>query len=54
LWGARAAMHGIYDIAKVWRGYAHDVRGKPLDTGHYLAEERPEETARELAAFLSG
>jgi len=54
LWGARAAMHGLYDISEVWRGYAHDVRGKPLDTGHYLAEERPEETERELAAFLSG
>jgi pimeloyl-ACP methyl ester carboxylesterase len=28
------------------------VRGKPLDAGHYLAEERPEETSRELTSFL--
>jgi haloacetate dehalogenase len=53
LWGARAAMHDLYDVAEVWRGYAEEVHGKPLDAGHYLAEERPHETARELAAFLS-
>ena len=52
LWGARGAMHGLYDVEAVWREYAEDVRGKPLDAGHYLAEERPEETARELLAFL--
>ena len=28
--------------------------GKPLDAGHFLAEERPEETLRELRAFLKG
>ncbi len=54
LWGARAAMHNLYDVAEVWRDYAEEVHGKPLDAGHYLAEERPHETARELAAFLSG
>lgn len=54
LWGARGAMHGLYDVEAVWREYADDVRGKPLDAGHYLAEERPEETARELLAFLEG
>jgi len=54
LWGARAAMHDLYDVAEVWRDYAEEVHGKPLNAGHYLAEERPHETARELAAFLSG
>ncbi|HET7479413.1 MAG TPA: alpha/beta hydrolase [Rubrobacteraceae bacterium] len=54
LWGARGAMHGLYDVEAVWREYAEDVRGRPLDAGHYLAEERPEETARELLAFLQG
>lgn len=52
LWGARGAMHGLYDVEAVWREYAEDVRGKPLEAGHYLAEERPEDTARELLAFL--
>ncbi len=52
LWGARGAMHDLYDVENVWREYAEDVRGKPLDAGHYLAEERPEETSRELTSFL--
>jgi haloacetate dehalogenase len=41
-------------VQDVWSGYASDVRGGPLDAGHYLAEERPEETAWELTRFLAG
>jgi haloacetate dehalogenase len=52
LWGGRGVVEKTYDVEAVWREYASDVRGKPLDAGHFLAEERPEETARELRAFL--
>ena len=52
LWGGRGVMERIYDVEAVWREYANDVKGKPLDAGHYLAEERPEETAQELGDFL--
>jgi haloacetate dehalogenase len=52
LWGGRGVMEGIYDVETVWREYADDVRGKPLDAGHFLAEERPEETTQELRNFL--
>ncbi len=34
-------MERLYDVREVWRGYAGDVRGKPLDAGHFLAEESP-------------
>jgi haloacetate dehalogenase len=54
LWGGRGVMERIYDVVAVWREYADDVRGKPLDAGHFLAEERPEETAQELRRFLEG
>jgi len=30
------------------------VHGRALDCGHFLAEERPDETAAELLAFLTG
>ncbi len=53
LWGKNGAMHGLYDVLEVWRTYAKDVRGGPIEAGHYLAEEKPEETARELSAFLA-
>jgi haloacetate dehalogenase len=52
LWGGRGVMEKIYDVEAVWREYANDVRGKPLDAGHFLAEERPEETVQELKNFL--
>ena len=53
LWGKKGAMEGLYDVAEVWRHYARNSRGRPVDSGHFLAEESPVETARELAAFLS-
>ena len=52
LWGGGGVVERIYDVESVWREYANDVRGKPLDTGHFLAEERPEETTQELKSFL--
>ena len=54
LWGGRGVMERLYEVREVWRGYADEVRGKPLDAGHFLAEERPEETARELMHLLEG
>jgi haloacetate dehalogenase len=54
LWGGNGAMEKLYDVLEVWRRYALDVRGRPLDAGHFLAEERPEETAEEIASFLEG
>jgi len=52
LWGGRGVMEKTYDVEAVWREYASDVKGKPLDAGHFLAEERPEETTQELRNFL--
>ena len=52
LWGGRGVMERLYDVEAVWREYATDVRGKPLDAGHFLAEERPRKTMLELKEFL--
>ncbi len=52
LWGGRGVMERLYAVEAVWREYASDAGGRPLDAGHFLAEERPEETTRELANFL--
>jgi haloacetate dehalogenase len=45
-------MEKTYDVEAVWREYATEVDGKPVDAGHFLAEERPEETMREVKTFL--
>lgn len=52
LWGARGAMHALYDVLATWQPRARDVRGKALDCGHWMPEEAPEALARELIEFL--
>ena len=59
LWGSNMAKRpgwqtgASLDMLTVWRERAIDVSGKPLDCGHFLPEELPEETTAELLAFLS-
>jgi haloacetate dehalogenase len=53
LWGAQARLEQWYDTLAVWRGWADDVRGRSLDCGHYLPEEQPDETTKELLTFFS-
>jgi len=47
IWGARShtgIVHG--DVLAVWKDYASDVTGGPIDCGHYVPEEAPDETLR--------
>lgn len=52
LWGLKGAMERNYDVIEAWRERASDVRGNALDCGHYLAEERPDETLSALEGFF--
>lgn len=54
LWGEKGVVERLYDVPEVWRGYASSVRGSALPCGHFLAEERPDETAKESLSFLEG
>ena len=53
LWGARGTVGALYDVLETWRAKANDVRGRSLDCGHNLQEERPKELLDELLPFLS-
>lgn len=53
LWGTRGVVGQLYEPLEVWRQYAGDVRGHGIDAGHFLAEERPDETLAALDEFLS-
>src|SRR5512139_1821286 len=53
LWGRRGRREAWYDVLAIWREWARDVRGRALDCGHYLPEERPDEVAAALEAFFS-
>ena len=52
LWGEKGVVHRFFDPIADWKSVASDVRGKALPSGHYLAEEAPDETATELLAFF--
>jgi haloacetate dehalogenase len=53
LWGAKGALPKWYAPLEVWRGYATgSLEGGPVNSGHYLAEEAPEECLAWLDRFL--
>jgi haloacetate dehalogenase len=52
LWSEREELNELCDVLEVWREWADDVRGRALDSGHYLAEEQPDEVASELTSFF--
>jgi haloacetate dehalogenase len=53
LWGDKGVVHRLFDPINDWRSVAVDVRGRAMSSGHYLAEEIPQETLRELTAFFA-
>ncbi|MBQ6641359.1 MAG: alpha/beta hydrolase [Saccharopolyspora sp.] len=52
LWGAEGFVGATYDVLSVWRGYADNVGGAALPSGHYVPEEAPQETADALLTFF--
>jgi haloacetate dehalogenase len=57
LWGATGGVGRNHKPGpgEIWQRYAADIRGaKALPCGHYLSEEAPEETYKELRAFFVG
>lgn len=53
IWGGAAVMEAQYDVLACWRERASDVRGQALaNCGHFLAEEKPDETAQLLLDFF--
>jgi haloacetate dehalogenase len=55
LWGATGGVGRNQKSEDIWPRYATDIRGmKALPCGHYLSEEAPEETYKELREFFAG
>jgi haloacetate dehalogenase len=56
LWGATGSVgrNSRPGPGEIWQRYAADIRGaKALPCGHYLSEEAPEETYKELRGFFA-
>ncbi|GAA4264026.1 alpha/beta fold hydrolase [Dactylosporangium darangshiense] len=53
LWSQRGSVAKLYDNPlAIWQEWADDVRGEPVPVGHFIPEEAPEETTRQLLSFL--
>ena len=51
IWGKQAVVEAMFDCLADWREVATDVRGKSLDCGHFIPEEKPRELVAELRRF---
>ena len=53
LWSSRDDLEELYgDPLAIWRSWAHDVQGGPLDSGHHVAEDAPDDVVAALVRFL--
>jgi haloacetate dehalogenase len=54
LWASRDDLEDLYgDPLAIWRTWADDLRGQPLDCGHHIAEEAPDELAALLTSHFA-
>jgi len=53
LWGRQGVIAALFDCLADWREVASDVRGRALQCGHFIPEEKPKELLAELRRFLA-
>jgi haloacetate dehalogenase len=49
LWGARRSRARLDEV---WKAWAEDVRGEPIECGHFIPEEAPEALLQQLLPFF--
>jgi haloacetate dehalogenase len=55
LWATKDDLEDLYgDPRRIWAGWADEVSGAPVESGHHIAEDAPDALAAELRTFLSG
>ena len=53
LWGNKGKLEQWYETILIWQKYcSQEVKGKAINSGHYLAEENPDEVIENIKAFL--
>jgi haloacetate dehalogenase len=52
LWGKHGVIEALFNCLADWREVAADVRGRALQCGHFIPEEKPKELLAELRRFL--
>lgn len=52
LWGSVGIPSNTGGPLPIWQQWAKDVRGQPVDGGHFIAEENPQVTGKALLDFF--
>lgn len=52
LWGSRGVVGTVYRPLETWRDLVASPTGHPIDCGHFIPEERPQDTVRALLQFF--
>ncbi len=52
LWGADGVVARCFDVLGLWSAAAHNVTGRAVDSGHYVAEEAPDTLLAEALEFF--
>jgi len=53
LWGNKGKLEQWYDTLKIWQNYCSlEVKGYAINSGHYLAEENPDEIIENIREFI--
>jgi len=53
LWGAKGVVHRLFRPIDDWRSVATDVEGHVMPSGHFVAEEAPDETLAHFRTFFA-
>ena len=53
LWGDIGFVGKHYDVIAEWQNYAGHVEGQSINSGHFLAEEAPDQTLAALIRFFT-
>lgn len=53
LWGSKGVVHHHVDPLDTWRIWFPKATGQAVDAGHFLVEETPTETLKDVQAHLS-
>ena len=52
LWGNKGKLEQWYEPLSIWQNYcSSDLRGNAINSGHYLAEENPDEIINNIKLF---
>jgi haloacetate dehalogenase len=54
VWGRQGVIEALFNCLDDWREVASDVRGRALQCGHFIPEEKPAELVAELRRFWKG